>query len=112
MKHIKSYEHNAQELKNKPQIGDYVIIYLKSFEEEPDEKDYYIKTHLGIIVDIDPKSGKGYHPYEIKYEDNIWEIGDNVTPRDILCVNREEIQHWSKNKEYLEHIIKATKYNL
>lgn len=108
MRYIKNFE----SVKDNPQIGDYVIIYFKSFENDPDEKDYYIKTHLGVIVDIDPKSGKGFLPYEIQYEDNIWHIRDNVRPRDILCVNREDIQHWSKNKEDLEHIIKANKYNL
>jgi hypothetical protein len=106
MKHIKYFE-NVYE----PQVGDYVIC-----EEEysvDDAVDSFIKNTIGIIIDI--KYDKKY-PYIVAYENipdairkDYFTLEDFKRTRQMM---REEIIHFSKNKEDLEYYIQANKYNL
>lgn len=113
MKHIKIFENWLNNTK-KPQVGDYVIVDSKSFKECNLEKYYYTMTHTGKLINIDPPSGKGFNPYEIIYEDEIWKPGDNVqkNERKLIYVTLEQIPFWSKNKEDLEPILKENKEKL
>jgi len=115
MKYIKTYENINEDA---PQVDDYVIC-----EEYSDERelDIFLANNIGKIVDIEKNTyfaGIKDIIYWVKYDSNIGEeletsfnfgkyMEKNTRPFD-----KKEIKYWSKNKEELEHIISANKYNL
>ena len=113
MKHLKSFENNNQE----PEVGDYVICEdCVSLEEEFKN---FMCNNIGLIVEINPNTN---YPYTLYYEnipDNIIDgfscVLNNNYEYDYKCLramSREEIIHFSKNKEDLETILASNKYNL
>jgi len=116
MKYLKKYEEVSDNL----QIGDYVICVCTSFTDGKIKK--FIDTNIGKYVRYitNIKDVVDDFRYAIEY--------DNVPPElyrysDIfsyesgienicLRVSRNEIIEYSKNKEDLEAIINANKYNL
>ena len=107
MKYIKHYEDI-----NKPQVGDYVEIYARYFDNRL--KDFF-KTEIGQIIKIDNKD----YPYLVEFEKEkpiihedavtiIYDDEDEYKMR----VEESEIKYFSSSKEELEIIISANKYNL
>jgi hypothetical protein len=97
MKYLRTYEELG-----KPEIEDYVICRPLD-DRDPDLNDF-LKTHIGQLV------GRRYFDYDIKFEKvpkYIIDCYDNP-----IQFEREEIIHWSKNKEDLQIYIDINKYNL
>jgi len=115
MKHLK----NFKSIQSTPQINDYVICKEETYCVD-DRLANFINNNIGQIAEINKKDGE--YPYVIKYEnipDDIFsyfsDILKNNYKYDIRCLramDRIEIIHFSKNKEDLETILNANKYNL
>jgi len=103
MKHLKYFE-NIEE----PQVGDYVICEELS-NLTPDICNF-ISSNIGIIEYT--KNDDGETSYYIKYENVPEDIFFLTLRNNKRDMSREEIIHFSKNKEDLEYIINANKYNL
>ena len=94
---------------DKPEIGDYVIC------EDSTNGDKNLlefeNTHIGRIFADD-------HPLEewnylVKYENFPFSLRSFFTfSENSRAFSLSEIKHWSKNKEDLEHVLNAKKYNL
>jgi len=106
MKHLKKFENI-----NKPEVGDYVI--CKNIENEDlSILDYFLSENIGIIINNRTDFKK--FPYLIRFDDMPHELliySEKREGKDIIF-RSDEILHFSKNKEDLEHIIVANKYNL
>jgi hypothetical protein len=102
MKYLKTFEENE----NEPQVGDYVIVR----ENRILLLDSFFSENVGRIVD--DKYSRRY-PFLVQFEnipdDLKIEFGDKNNSRQFSI---DEIDHWSKNKEDLELMISANKYNL
>jgi hypothetical protein len=111
MRYIKLYEElNVHE----PKVGDWVILQLHSIDfltvlanNENEKFNNYINIHIGKIVSYMKNS---YMEYGIFYE-NFPEIFEDLY-RNPVPVHTAQIKYWSKNKEELQFIIDANKYNL
>ena len=103
MKYIKTYEQNIE-----PQVGDYVICQDGSYSVENNyEKKTFISNNIGKIIKYD--TGSASYPYIVYYEtapSNYFTMG-KTRP-----MGRNEIMHFSKNKEDCEIYLAAKKYNL
>lgn len=110
MRYIKTYEQNIE-----LEVGDYVII---DYGLEGTVKDFLVNS-IGKLVEILPpelKYGKFENPYLIRYEN----IPPNTMPVFIKLtdtigdkrVSKKQIKHSSKNKEDLEVILNANKFNI
>ena len=116
MKYIKQYEDN-DDIKNPLKIGVYVL--CESPPEDDDIDDTlreYMKTHIGYIIGHHMHKNKKLL-YHVKYEgltkdnyENDYSLVEDTD--DQLLVWRDEIKHWSKNREDLEVLLSANKYNL
>ena len=126
MKHLKTYESIKDNID--PQVGDYVICNedRDNIGNSQTDEDFKIvadivKNNIGQCIEI----FQGI--YYIKYDDNILDNIDNIkkfkpyfdhthienkTGENIRRMNREEIISFSPNKETLETIMSANKYNL
>jgi hypothetical protein len=102
MKYLKLFEKaNVDE----PQIGDYVI--CSATEDVDDELKNFLLTAIGQIRN---KNHRGIYDYSVYFENIPQHVIDNWdNPIDF---QKSEIENWSKNKEDLEYIIAAKKYNL
>lgn len=104
MKHIKAYESLTQD---EPEIGDYVYCMAP-------ESDYNPNNFVGKLTKI--VNLKKQYPYRVKYP--LDDRPDEVDPdeddpdRPDRLVRRDEIIHWSKNKEDMEAYDSANKFNL
>jgi len=74
-----------------------------------DDFDTFINNNIGKIVGI--LDNKKY-PYIVKYETSSTEIIERLGTECCRQMMRDEIIHFSKNKEDLEYILAAKKYNL
>jgi hypothetical protein len=111
MRYIKSYE----ELNNEPQIGDYVYCYL----EDHTVNDFlnFINSSIGKLIDVrynyDNTSSYAIMyeniPKNIKFwfDNNIFSFENNMEEPGLAS-----IKFWAKNKEDLEDMLAADKYNL
>ena len=101
MKHLKFFEEITQNMIGSwtltPEVGDYVICDSTNFDSLKD----LVKNNIGKLIQIE-KVTHDDDNYYIKYTEN---------ENDIVFW-RSEILYWSKNKEELEDILKAQKYNL
>jgi len=94
---------------NKLEIGDYV--YCENNDPSaPIEFNDYIRNNIGVYIEYDETDEVDFR-YVIKYDKPPksflhYQNGDNF-----YC-GRNEIKHFSKNKEELEILKNATKYNL
>lgn len=116
MKHLKIFDSYKS---NTPQVGDYVIC-----DEIADSSDdpLYKKTvefelnNIGQIIKYIPSAN---YPYIVQYENPPDELSEFFSHGIILynisnCrkMISNEIIYWSKDKEYLETIIKTMKFNI
>jgi len=105
MKYLKKYEDST---KDEPQIGDYVICEQKEGFAKI-HINSIIRNNIGIILEITDKEN-----YIVYYDCDIPQMlkrffNDRVNSRIIL---KNEIIYFSPNKEDLEVILSANKYNL
>ena len=105
MKYLKEFE---SEIGKYPKVDDYVIAHFEpptstyiscstyiSWKGEPILLDDYIDINIGKIVKM-----SGTLNFLIKYSEDSWWFKLN------------EIVHWSENKEDLELVLQAKRYNL
>jgi hypothetical protein len=108
MKYIKSYEDNI----NTPQIGDYVIA---TTSEGNIEVKLFIRNNIGQIKDIlmtkTPRLGN-VHNLKVYYQNTPEDLLNNNKDGNYWWIKPENILHYSKNKEELETLKIAKKYNL
>ena len=104
-----------------PEVGDYVICHshMDFFYEVND----FTKTNIGEIIKIDSQVDKYKYEYDdnidviymVKYE-NVPKTLDFLVFKDYDCdsfvMYKDDIKYWSKNKEELEKVIEAEKYNI
>ena len=115
MKYLKTFEEvNIDE----PKVGDYAIFFDEIYEigsgvsSDFNEYVYFINNNIGEIIKIEKNDDYKYH---VKFENvpiNIIRYFDTASDYYYLRFHKEEILYWSKNKEELEHILAAKKYNL
>lgn len=107
MKHLKTYESIVSaNIDNEPQIGDYVLIKSPKSMSSTNLKNFWA-THVGQIKKIlKDQYGPGSSAYHVIYKDKY--NGEHSR----WVFNRKEIIHFSKNKEDIEMLINAEKYNL
>jgi len=88
-----------------PEIGDWVLC---GEESSDDEISIFVLNNVGQYIKNDNNS---YYPYVIYYYNvpkNLYDFFRNNERN----MKLSEIQYCSKNKEYLEQIIKTRKFNL
>jgi len=110
MKHIKEYKWHKILNNNRPEKGDYVIC------QEDGKLDEFLSLNIGQVKYIDSYD-KIDTLYTVGYDKISYEVRSyfskrieyNQYLRNMLI---EEIKYWSKNKEDLEVILQANKYNL
>jgi len=103
MKHLKTYE----SLSDKPEIGDYVICEDEEIISNNTFRPF-IKNNIGQIIEIDEKPPE----YNIKYENIPTHLLNDYFYDDARYFYRKEIKYFSDNKEDLEILMNANKYNL
>jgi len=111
MKHLKRYE----SINDKPQTGDYVLCKTSYGAKRIDD---FLKNTIGVCL------GKAYighnielreklkDIFKVKYDNIPDNLKDDYFFNNIRSISRNEIIHFSPNKEDLEEIITANKYNL
>ena len=94
MKYLKTYEDV-----NKPEVGDYVIVSV--------QQKYSNYKPMNVIGQIYDMKEQEFIPtyYSVKYT-----LPDGKTSHEIFY--NYHIKEFSKNKEDLEYILNANKYNL
>lgn len=99
MKYIKKYEQFGELNIGEPEYGDYVILEISknaiAFYDSP-----WINSEIAQLIKIINKFNTTYYQmyfdkYDKKYD-----------------VTLKSIKYWSKNKEELEVMLSANKYNL
>jgi len=112
MKYIKTYE-SIESIIEKPQIGDYVIFDTTDMDYSNQYK-IFLNTHIGKIISM--YFFLTSNRISVKFEKNENEKKLNKNERAWLReehhIDKSYIRYNSKNKEELELIINAEKYNL
>lgn len=120
MKYIKTYETIIEpEFGDEPEVGDYVIceeVLGNNFSDLMN----YLSTHIGKFIryaEANDLTDRYEYPYLIEYKNVYKKIAENFRNggrkgETCRAMNLSEIKHWSKNKEELESILVAKKYNL
>ena len=115
MKYLKTYEiiHS-----DGPKVGDYVICSVGNYDipewyDKKDELTKFISNNIGVVTHI--KKYSLYGDYKIKYEKsnlvkNFCRVRD--WKNNTFEMDFNQIKHFSKNKEELEAILAANKYNI
>jgi len=111
MKHIKEYENLNN---NEPEEGDYVIckdIFISGYRMSKKLLDLFLSNNIGRIERINININRYYIVYDNIPEGckNSFMTYHNFQVRDFF---RKEIKYWSKDREDLEVILQANKYNL
>jgi len=121
MKYINQYEAVTPQ----PRIGDYVLCELDPIVNDQDKKLInFVENNIGVIIERKlTKSSFGEYNrkkffYSIEYEnmragrdyDSTYSMKDGTT--NVILVFRTEIQYFSNNREDIEAILTAKKYNL
>lgn len=108
---FKLFESRSSILPNK---GDYVFYRNNTFKDKNIEN--YCNTHIGKIIDIRNRNGKGMLPtkYTIEYDLPL-ELAVSTTGG--LKIHSyiflfSDIEYWSKNLEKVELYMKSKKYNI
>ena len=99
------------------EIGDYVICREKLYGDVIIQN--FINNNIGKFVKKQSEHTLADNCYGIEYDNVPEDLLDNFdldwreNPRKpIRWMKRKEIKKWSKNKEDLEHLVTANKYNL
>jgi len=104
MKYIKTYEN----LSDKPQIGDYVMVDSSQFIE----LDNFFNSEIGKIDSINEREILNGYPYYVKFKNKI--PGSTYGPSGDyqMAFKEKELFAWGSSLEDLNLKIKAKKYNL
>jgi hypothetical protein len=92
-----------------PNIGDYV--FCNTSNPHDDRRiEIYCSTHIGKVIDVRNRNGKGMLPtrYTIEYK-LPEELG--VTAHSYIYI-LSDIEYWSKNIKDVELYMKSKKYNI
>ena len=89
-----------------PEIGDYVII-----ETNDDEFKHYSNKYIGKIIEIEKNINPNPNFPNTK-RDIFRVLFKDFDNKKREMIWRYEIKYWSKNKEELETLIAAKKYNI
>jgi len=110
MKYIKTYE----DIDNEPKVGDYVMCHelddtSRISNINKDEINIFLDVNIGQIQEYDNRKW-----YEVEYENIPQELIGwfNASMLNCRSMKRSEILVHSKNKEDIEHLMSAKKYNL
>jgi len=104
MNHLKLYEEINDE-SSEPKVGDYVITKYMSADDDH-EANLFVTKNIGQLYKIEKDK------YTVKYE-NIPSMLHYYTSADsFLNFKRRDIQKWSENKQDLETILLANKFNI
>ncbi len=100
MKYIKLFE------KKDPKIGDYVI--CQNLEDPDKDLDIFFSSAIGKVIEYQ------HTPLQIRYIVEFENVPEHIEDAydQPMWFGREEILYISKDKEKLEYIIQANKYNL
>lgn len=128
MKYLKSFENIFDIFKSKKpnyyeeyesRVGDYFIVTDTHTGQYSDEYDNFLDTHIGIISKIDKSVNYSVKPIPTRYETKIPFIHGRFifNSNDTDYFNRIhdfriDVIKSSPNKEDLEAILQAKKYNL
>ena len=110
MKYIKTYEYYGELgtedefLKNPIKIGDYVIVDPSEFSNSKLREQ--LENVVGEVVNIEKLAS---FPVEVKYSQYVRLNGQD---KNIIPVTYNEVIYWSEDKDELEVLIQAKKYNL
>ena len=99
---FKTYESINED---EPELGDYVI--CKESHEHEIVVQNFLSQNIGKIVEMN----KGYK-YIVKYKNIPNDTKKYFIYQGTRGMDRNEIKYWSKDKEELESILNANKYNL
>ena len=98
-----------------PKIGDYVLCEEAFSTNSANNKaiDQFIMDNIGQYIKDNKANNAVSFPYIIFYEN----IPNNMKMKGVFIkgereMSRNEIKHFSKNKEELEIILNSRKYNL
>jgi len=105
MKHIKKFETT-----DKPQINDYVICH-EEYDDDVEGINTFLDNNIGQIIGRF-NNNDITSPFLVKYENIPNDIGYMFNKDKSRQMLNYEIIHFSKNKEDLEHVLSANKYNL
>jgi hypothetical protein len=100
-----------------PNLGDYVILFPKNGSSEAlSVYNKFISENVGEIVEIRREHGGTGYIYFVKFE-NIPEIlsfshTNYFRKNNTSDYTTQHFRYWSENKEELEAILSAEKYNL
>jgi hypothetical protein len=114
MKYIKLYEELNAKI---PQIHDYVLCVESEYEDETINEseinlNNFISSNIGIIIDMVKTDVKFKYDYHIKYENVPDDISMYFEYDNTRWSVKSDIIHWSKDREDLETLLTAKKYNL
>jgi hypothetical protein len=106
MKHLKIYEElNIGE----PNVGDYVICTNNFFNENLRE---FLQNNIGRIINGEKSSMDYYIVFYEDIDDDLNKYFNELADGYEIPIFESEILYWNKNKEELQYIIDANKYNL
>jgi len=89
-----------------PNIGDYVICS----DHENNNHDNFFKNKIGKILNINYDK---IYTHAITYDNIPDRLYDNIIKgKRTIGVKRNNIIYWSENKEELEQMLQANKFNL
>lgn len=91
-----------------PKIGDYVLLKYDKFKNDMTN---FLNDHIGKIIFIDEKLYRiEYYdvPDTINYRFHYYKTNNSYTK----TIEKRYISYWSKNREELEELLAAEKYNL
>jgi hypothetical protein len=123
MKYLKYFE----SMENGPEIGDYVVCEDNEGDSEDDiEFINFLELSIGIVLDTNRNKegffstqvGERFQIFKnelflIKFENELPEfIVEPDLPKNSLIFHDEEIVAFSKNRDELEIILSANKYNI
>jgi hypothetical protein len=107
MKYIKKFEN----IKNIPEIGDY-IIFKNTWYDENFDGIKFLCSNIGKIVKIEFPYNKKNALYHVNYENIPNDISHVFSSDNTIAIDFEDIKHFSPDKKELETYLMADKYNL
>jgi hypothetical protein len=127
MKHLQKYENFLTDLFKKksdePRVGDYVLCERDNSNNHMGTAKLcsdFIENNIGLIINhLKSKISDSEEVFRVKYENVPEKLkgGWFFHSKELIncyyyITKKHEIKHWSKNREDLETILSANKYNL
>lgn len=99
---------------DQPEIGDYVLTRIEDpFADEMMRVDGFLQTNIAQVVGREFDSGKDERLIlQFSEPSKDYLVNTHFTRDMKRFIDRNDITHWSKNKEDLEDFLAAKKYNL